>query len=224
MPTGCYDNVHDCDVGVIVRLELDVITSGFGINVKRAEVAASDQCAGKANCESEARLSDSRVGKLTRCRRVSACERSGGDGHHSHEDSMRAKPSCEHHIVLLAEQKPDRFQTHSRHSARCARFSLPAVLAENMMTATAHLSLRLSSAAPQTSRTACTPLQHQRPPAGRRLRSSRLSSWSSRCASASEAQRADEASRSGGRGADHPLLCASIRTQAIDHLPISPAR
>jgi len=35
---------------------------------------------------------------------------------------MRAMPFCEHHVVLLGEQKPDRSQTQSRHSARCARF------------------------------------------------------------------------------------------------------
>jgi hypothetical protein len=61
MPTGCYDYVRDCDVGVIVGFELDVITIGFGLNVKGAEVASSDQGADKANCGSETRLSDSRV-------------------------------------------------------------------------------------------------------------------------------------------------------------------
>jgi hypothetical protein len=39
MPTGCYGDVRDDDVGVVVRLELDVIVSVFGLNVKRAEVA-----------------------------------------------------------------------------------------------------------------------------------------------------------------------------------------
>src|SRR2546429_275241 len=38
IPTGCYDYAHDNDVGVIVRLELGVIITGFGLNVKRAEV------------------------------------------------------------------------------------------------------------------------------------------------------------------------------------------
>jgi hypothetical protein len=66
MPTGCYDYVRDCDVGVIVRFELDVITIGFGLNVKRAEVAASDQCAGKSKGVREARLSDSRGAAATR--------------------------------------------------------------------------------------------------------------------------------------------------------------
>jgi len=61
MPTGYYDYVRDCDIGVVVRFELDVITSGFGLNVKRAEVAASDQRAGESNGEREARLTDSRV-------------------------------------------------------------------------------------------------------------------------------------------------------------------
>jgi len=61
MPAGCYDYVRDCDVGVIVRLELDVITSGFGLDVKRAEVAASDQGADKSSGEREARLTDSGV-------------------------------------------------------------------------------------------------------------------------------------------------------------------
>src|SRR2546426_4941661 len=44
-----------------------------------------------------------------------------------------------------------------------------------------------------------------------------LSGYSSRYAIASEAQCADEVSRSEGRAADHPLLCASIRTREIDH-------
>src|SRR5205823_6086695 len=45
--------------------------------------------------------------------------------------------------------EPDRLQTHSRHSARCARVFLPVVLAESMMTGSAHLSLRLRSDLPQ---------------------------------------------------------------------------
>src|SRR5438876_11942507 len=70
MPTGCYDYVRDCDVGVIVRFELDVITIDFGLNVKRAEVSASDQRAGKIKGGREARLSDSRVCTFSRCARV----------------------------------------------------------------------------------------------------------------------------------------------------------
>jgi len=46
IPTGCYDYAHDNDVGVIVRLELGVIITGFGLNVKRAEVAACENCGG----------------------------------------------------------------------------------------------------------------------------------------------------------------------------------
>jgi hypothetical protein len=61
MPTGCYAYGPDFDVGVIVRLELDVITGGFGVNVKPTEVAASDQCPDKSNCGRKARLGDSRV-------------------------------------------------------------------------------------------------------------------------------------------------------------------
>ena len=61
IPTGCYDYAHDNDVGVIVRLELGVIITGFGLNVKRAEVAACENCGGKSSGGSEARLRDSRV-------------------------------------------------------------------------------------------------------------------------------------------------------------------
>lgn len=79
-PTGCYGDVRDYDVGVVLRLELGaitiasgftvgvvvrfdlaVITIGFASNVKRAEVAASDHCAGKSDSEREIRRSDSRV-------------------------------------------------------------------------------------------------------------------------------------------------------------------
>ena len=38
-----------------------VITIGFASNLKRAEVAASDHCAGKSDSECEIRRSDSRV-------------------------------------------------------------------------------------------------------------------------------------------------------------------
>src|SRR5881397_3277700 len=83
---------------------------------------------------------------------------------------MRAKPSCEHHIGLLGEQKPDRFQTHSRHSARCTRFSFPTPFQpETTMTATARLepqtsldwdlTLRLMCGRPNGSRVSCGALQ-----------------------------------------------------------------
>jgi len=85
IPTGCYDYAHDNDVGVVVRLELGVIITGFGLNVKRAEVAACENCGGKSSGGREARLSDSRVGSLSRCRRVSSCKRCGSDAHHSHD-------------------------------------------------------------------------------------------------------------------------------------------
>jgi hypothetical protein len=42
-----------------VRLELDVIAVGLGLNVKSAEVTASDDRAGESNSGREARLSDS---------------------------------------------------------------------------------------------------------------------------------------------------------------------
>src|SRR5438477_9235110 len=103
MSTGCYGYVRDCDVGVIMRLELGLITIRVGMNAKRAEVAASDRCAGKSNCGREARPTDLRGGNLFWCRRVSTCEQSG-NSYHCDQDSMRAKPGRARHTVLLGEQ------------------------------------------------------------------------------------------------------------------------
>jgi hypothetical protein len=61
MPTGCYDDVRDYDVGVIVRLELGVIITGLGLNMKRTDVAASNDCGGESIGDRETRLTDSRV-------------------------------------------------------------------------------------------------------------------------------------------------------------------
>jgi hypothetical protein len=53
---------------------------------------------------------------------------------------MRAKPSCEHHIGLLGEQKPDRFPDPFAPFGAVRPIRLAgAVLAETMMTATARL-------------------------------------------------------------------------------------
>src|SRR5258708_92194 len=80
MPTGCYGYVRDHDVGVVVRLELGVISTGLRLNVKRAEVAASNDCGRKVHCGRVARPTDSRGRKLSRFRGVAAGERSDGDG------------------------------------------------------------------------------------------------------------------------------------------------
>src|SRR5436189_2997361 len=80
MATGCYVYAHDYDVGVIVRLELGVIITGLGLNVKRAEVAACENCGGKSSGGREARPSDSRGRELSRFRGVAAAERSDSDG------------------------------------------------------------------------------------------------------------------------------------------------
>src|SRR5438270_157262 len=80
---GTYDaelKSHDNTDIVVVRLELGVVSTGLGLNVKRAEVAASNDHGRKVHCGRVARHSDSRVRKLSRFRRVSAGERSDSDG------------------------------------------------------------------------------------------------------------------------------------------------
>src|SRR5689334_19655778 len=66
---GCNTNGRDHDVGVVVRLDLDVVPIGFGLTVKRAEVATPDSCTDEGNWVGEARLG-SRAAVPTGCGRV----------------------------------------------------------------------------------------------------------------------------------------------------------
>src|ERR1700737_4595925 len=85
----------------MVRLELNFVTSDFGLQVKRPEVAASDQCAGKSNSHRGDRVNVYRLG--LRGRRVSAGEHSGRDGRCGKEHAMWA--CCSYQDVRYMGQR-----------------------------------------------------------------------------------------------------------------------
>ena len=86
MPTrGCCQSRHQ-DVGVVLRLEVDLVTIESGFDVKRAGVAASDRCPGKTNGCGEARLTDFRRLKTLSVSSSLCMPGSRGDGEQNRPD------------------------------------------------------------------------------------------------------------------------------------------